>query len=159
MKTLAFQTPLIRFENIQTYRFSRTHSVLFSSVQSLSYVRPHESQHAKPPCPSPSPGVHSNSCLSTWWCHPAISSAVVPSSSCPQSLPASESFPMSRLFAWRVQSIGVLALASVLPMNTQDWSPLQWNIGSLCSPTDDQESSPTSQFKASILRRSAFFIV
>ena len=126
MKTLAFQTPLIRFENIQTYRFSRTHSVLFSSVQSLSYVRPHDSQHAKPPCPSPSPGVHSNSCLSTWWCHPAISSSVVPFSSCPQSLPASESFPMSRLFTWCVQSIGVLALASVLPMNTQDWSPLGW---------------------------------
>ena len=140
MKTLAFQTPLIRFENIQTYRFSRTHSVLFSSVQSLSYVRPHESQHAKPPCPSPSPGVYSNSCLSTWWCHPAISSAVVPFSSCPQSLPASESFPMSQLFASGGQSTAVSASASVLPMNTQDWSP--------CSPRDSQESSPTPLFKS-----------
>ena len=87
---------------------------------------PYESQHARPPCPSATPGVHSNSCPSSQWCHPAISSSVVPFSSCPQSLPASGSFPMSQLFTWRGQSIGVLALASVLPMNTQDWSPLGW---------------------------------
>ena len=103
----------------------------FSSVQfSCSVVsdslQPHESQHAKPPCPSPTPGVHSNSCPLSWWCHPAISSSVVPFSSCPQSLPASESFPMSQLFAWGGQSIGVSASSSVLPMKTQDWSPLGW---------------------------------
>ena len=89
--------------------------------------------------PSPTPGVHSNSCPSSRWCHPAISSSVIPLS-CPQSLPASESFPMSQLFAWGGQSIGVSALASVLPKNTQDWSP--------CSPRDSQESSPTPQFKS-----------
>ena len=80
----------------------------------------------RPPCPSPAPGVYSNSCPSSRWCHPATSSSVVPFSSYPQSLPASVSFPMSQLFAWGGQSIGVSALASVLPMNTQDWSPLGW---------------------------------
>ena len=87
---------------------------------------PHESQHARPPCPSPTPGVHSDSRPSSRWCYPAISSSVVPFSSCPQSLPASESFPMSQLFTRSGQSIGVSASASVLPMNTQDWSPLGW---------------------------------
>ena len=74
--------------------------------------RPYESQHARPPCPSPTPGVHSDSRLSSQWCHPAISSSVVPFSSCPQSLPASESFPMSQLFTWGGQSTGLSALAS-----------------------------------------------
>ena len=78
------------------------------------------------PCPLPTPGVYSNSCPSSRWCHPAISSSVVPFSSCPQSLPASGSFPMSQFFAWGGQSTGVSASASVLPMNTQDWSPLGW---------------------------------
>ena len=101
----------------------------FSSVQfSCSVVSdslwPHESQHARPPCLSPTPGIYPNSCLSSRWYHPAISSSVSPFSSCPQSLPASGSFPMSQLFAWGGQSIGVSA--SVLPMNTQDWSPLGW---------------------------------
>ena len=98
----------------------------FSSVQSLNCVRPHELQQARPPCLSPTPGVHSNSCPSSQWCHPAISSSVVPFSSCPQSLPASEYLPMSQLFAWGGQSTGVSALASFLPKNTQDWSPLEW---------------------------------
>ena len=88
--------------------------------------RPYESQHARPPCPSPTPGVHSDSRPSSRWCHPAISSSVVPFSSCPQSLPASESFPMSQIFAWGGQSTGVSALASFLPKNTQGWSPLEW---------------------------------
>ena len=97
-------------------------SVQFSrSVVSDSLQR-HELQHARPPCPSPSPGVHPNSCPSSRWCHPAISSSVVPFSSCPQSLPASESFPVSQLFAWGGQSTRVSASASVLPVNTQDWS-------------------------------------
>ena len=89
-------------------------------------LRPHESQHARPPCPSATPGVHSNSCPSSQWCHPDISSSVVLFSSCPQSLPASESFPMSQLFTWGGQSIGVSASTSVLPMNIQGWSPLGW---------------------------------
>ena len=89
-------------------------------------LRPHESQHARPPCPAPTPRVHSDSCPSSQWCHPAISSSVVPSSSCPQSLPASESFPMSQLFAWGGQSTGVSALASFLPKNPRGWSPSEW---------------------------------
>ena len=103
----------------------------FSSVQSSRSVvsnslRPHESQHARPPRPSPTPGVHPNSHPLSPWCHLAISSSVVPFSSCPQSLPASESFPVSQLFSWGGQSTRVSALASFLPKNTQDWSPLEW---------------------------------
>ena len=103
----------------------------FSSVQfSRSVVSDslwlNESQHARPPCPQPTPRVYSNSCPSSQWCHPAISSSVIPFSSCPQSLPASGSFPMSQLVTSGGQSIGVSASASVLPMNTQDWSPLGW---------------------------------
>ena len=101
-------------------------SVQFSRLVVSDSLPPHESQHARPPCPSPTLGVHSDSHLSSQWCHPAISSSVVPFSSCPQSLPASGSFPMSQPFAWGGQSIGVSASASVLPINTQDWSPLEW---------------------------------
>ena len=108
-----------------TYMQSQSVSQFSCSLVSYS-LRPHESQHARPPCPSPTPGVHSNSYPSSRWCHPTILSSVIPFSSCPQSLPASESFPMSQLFAWGGQSSGVSALASVLPMNTQDWSPLEW---------------------------------
>ena len=89
-------------------------------------LRPHELQHARPPCPSPTPGVHSDSCPSSWWYHPAISSSVVCFSSCPQSLPASESFPISQLFAWGGQSTGVSALPSFLPKKSQGWSPSEW---------------------------------
>ena len=99
-------------------------SVQFSCSDMSDSLQPHELQHARPPCPSPTPRVHPNSCPSSWWRHPAISSSVVPFS-CPQSLPASGSFPVSQLFAWGGQSIGVSALASVLPKNTQDWS-LEW---------------------------------
>ena len=106
--------------------FFKTVSVQFSRSVVSNSLRPHELQHARPPCPSPTPGVHSNSCPSSRWCHLAISSSVVPFSCCPQSLPASGSFPMSQCFAWGGQSIGVSALASVLPMNTQDWYPLGW---------------------------------
>ena len=125
----------------------RLNSVQFSCSVMSNSLRPHESQHARPPCPSPTPGVHSDSCPSSWWCHPAISSSVIPFSSCPQSLPASGSFPISQLFAWGGQSIGVSASASVLPMNTQDWSPLEWTGWISCSPRDSQESS-TPQFKS-----------
>ena len=101
-------------------------SVQFSRSVMSDSLPPHESQHARPPCPSPTPRVHPNSCPSSRWCHPAISSSGIPFSSCPQSLPASESFPMSQLFSRVGQSTGVSALASVLPMNTQAWSPLEW---------------------------------
>ena len=106
-------------------------NLLYSSVQlSRSVVSdslwPHELQHARPPCPSPTPGVHPNPCPLSWWYHSNISSSVIPFSSCPQSLPASGSFPVSQLFAWGGQSTGVSASASVLPMNPQHWSPLGW---------------------------------
>ena len=103
---------------VSSFQFSR--SVVSDSLW------PHELQHTRPPCPSPTPRVHSDSRASSQWCHPAISSSDVPFSSCPQSLPASEYFPVSQLFAWGGQSTGVSALASVLPKNTQDWSPLEW---------------------------------
>ena len=116
---------------IQNFELIFVQNVSFRSDQiSRSVVsdslRPHESQHTRPPCPSPTPGVHPNSCPSRRWCHPAMSSSVVPFSSCPQSLPALESFPMSQLFTWGGQSTGVSALASFLSKNTQDWSPLGW---------------------------------
>ena len=117
--TLVYETRLsLMTQSFQLVQFSR--SVVSDSLQ------PHELQHTRPPCPSPTPRVHSNSRPSSSWCHPAISSSVVPFSSYPQSLPATESFPMSQLFAWGGQSTGVLALASFLPMNTQDWSPSEW---------------------------------
>ena len=132
-------------------------SVQFSHSVVSNSLRPHESQHARPPCPSPTPGVHTNSRPSSLWCHPAISSSVVPFSSCPQSLPASGSFPMSQLLAWGGQSIGVSASVSVLPMNTQDWSPLGWtgwiSLGTLKSLLQHHSS------KASILWHSALFTV
>ena len=132
------------------------------SVQSLSGIRslrPHELQHTKPPCPSPTPGIHSNSCPLSRWCHSAISSSVVPFSSCPQSLPASESFPMSQRFAWGGQSIGVSALASVLPMNTQDRSPLGWTGWISLQSKGLKSLLQHHSLKASILRHSAFFTV
>ena len=101
-------------------------SVQFSRSVMSDSLQPHESQQARPPCPSPTPGVHPNSCPSSQWCHPAISSFVVPFSSCPLSLSASESFPVSQLFTWGGQSIGVSALASFLPKNTQDLPLLEW---------------------------------
>ena len=124
---------LIKFllSNFSIHWWVLPEMIVISSVQlSRSVVsdslRPHELQHARPPCPSPSPGVHSNSRPSSRWCHPAISSSVVPFFSCPQSLPASESFLMSQLFAWGGQSTGVSALASFPPKNTQGWSPSEW---------------------------------
>ena len=103
-----------------SYQFSSIHSVVSDSLQ------PQEPQHARPPCPSPTPGVHPNPCPLSQWYHPTISSPLVPFSSCPQSFPASGSFQMSQLFLPGGQSIGVSASTSVLPMNTQDWSPLGW---------------------------------
>ena len=110
-------------KNISCLQFTSvqfSHSVLSDSLQA------HELQRARTPCPSPTPGIHPNLCPPSQWCHPAISSPIIPFSSCPQSLPASESFPMSQLFVWGGQSTGVSALASFLPKNTQGWSPLEW---------------------------------
>ena len=113
-------------KEISVVHKDKTSSVQFSRSVMSNSLRPNELQHAGPPCPSPTPGVYSNSCPSSRWCHPAISSSVVPFSSCPQSLPASGSFPMSQLFAWGGQSTGVSASVPVLPMNTQDLSPSGW---------------------------------
>ena len=101
-------------------------SVIISLFVMSDSLRPHELQHTWPPCPSPTPGVHPNSHPSRRWCHPAISSSVVPFFSCPQSLPASESFPMSQLFAWGGPSTGASALVSFLPKKSQGWSPSEW---------------------------------
>ena len=113
---------------INIYNAVLVSSVQFSSVQSVvsDFLRSHGLQHARPPCPSSTSEVYSNPCPLSWWCHPTISSSVVPFSSHLQSFPASESFQMSQLFTWGGRSIGVSASTSVLPMNIQDWFPLGW---------------------------------
>ena len=139
------------FKGVMCDKIKQSKEVQFSSVMSDS-LRPHEPQHTRPPCPSPTPGVRPNPCPLSQWCHPAISSSVVPFSSCPQSFPASGSFQMSQLFASDGQSTGISASTSVLPMNTQNWSPLRWT-GTLKSLFQHHSS------KASVLRCSASFIV
>ena len=136
----------------QANQFS--HSVVSGSLQL------HELQHARPPCPSPTPRVHPNPCPLCWWCHPTISSSVVPFSSGPESFPASGSFPMSQLFASGGQSIGVSASTSVPPVNTQDWSPLGWTGWiSLQSKGLSRVFSHTTVQKHQFFSCSAFFIV
>ena len=157
-RSQSLQLNLASKDNVSSINKS---SVQFSCSVMSDSLWPHELQHTRPLCPSPTPGMHPNSCPSSRWCHPPISSSVVPFSSCPQSLPASESFPMSQLFAWGGQSIGVSALASVLPMNTQDWSPLGWTGWISLQSKDSQEPSPAPQFKsinssASLLSDSKF---
>ena len=127
--------------------------IYFSSVQFSCSVMsntlwPHGLQHARTPCPSSTPGVYPNSCPLSRWCHPAISSSVVSVSSCTQSFLASESFTISQLFTWGGQSIGVSASTTVLPLNTQDWSALQWTGWTSLQSRDSQESFPTPQFKS-----------
>ena len=112
--------------NFNRSPITRYCSVQFSRSVVSNCLRPKELQHARPPCPSSTPGVHSDSHPLSQWCHPAISSSVIPFSSCPQSLPTSESFPMSQLFAWGGQSTGVSAFASFLPKKSQGWSPSEW---------------------------------
>ena len=113
-------------EHLLDFLSCTSSSVQFSLSVVSDSLQPHESQHARPPCPSPIHGVYPNPCPLRWWCHPTISSSVIPFSSCPQSFLASGSFPMSQLFASGGQSIGVSASISVLPVNTQDWYPLGW---------------------------------
>ena len=144
-------------------RASYTSHLGKSSVQfSCSFVSDsswsHGLQHARPPCPSPTPGVYSDSCPLSWWCHPTISSSVIPFSSCLQSFLAFWSFSMIQFFSSGGQSIGISASASVLPMNIQDWFPLGWTVGSPCSPRDSQESSPAPQFKSISSSAFVFFM-
>ena len=127
--------------------YSLISSVQFSSVAQCPTLQPHELQHARPPCPSPTPGVYSSSCPLSWWCHPTISSSVVFFSSWLQSVPPSGSLPMSQFFTSDGQSIGVSASASVLPMNIQGWFSLGLTGWSPCCPRDSQESSLTPEFK------------
>ena len=129
----------MKLSSVQFSSVHFSHSVVSDSLQ------PRESQHARPPCPSPTPRVQANSCPSNQWCHPAISSSVIPFSSCPQSLPASESFPISQFFARSGQSIGVSALASPRTGLLKDGL-----VEFSCSPRDSQESSPTAQFKSTV---------
>ena len=138
----------------QTHRFEMpdplTHqfcSVQFSRSVVSDSLRPHELQHTRPPCPSPTAGVYPNPCPLSRWCHPTISSSVIPFSSHLQSFPASGSFPISQFFPSGGQSMGVSASASLLPMNSQDWFPLGWTGWISLHPRDSQESSPTPQFK------------
>ena len=119
----------------------------------------HRLRHTRPPCPSRTPEVYSNSCPSSWWCHPIISSSVIPFSSCPQSFPASGSFQMSQFFASGGQSIGVSASTSVLPVNIQDWFPLGWTSWISLQSKGLKSLLYHHSSKASILRHSAFFIV
>ena len=134
-------------------------SVQFSRSVVSNSLRPHGLQHARPPCPSPTPRVYSNSCPSSRWCHPTISSSIIPFSFCLQSFPAPGSFPMSQLFASGGQSIGVSASTSVLPMNTQDWSPLGWTGWISLQFKGLSRVLQHHSSKVSILRCSAFFIV
>ena len=113
-------------KELKTIEFQRMSSVQFSRSVVSDSLQPNEPQHARPPCPLPTPGVHPNPCPSSRWCHPTISSSVVPFSTCPQSFPASGSFQMSQFFTSGGQSIGVSASVTVLPINTQNWSPLGW---------------------------------
>ena len=134
------------------------YSVQFSRSVVPNSSWPHGLQHARPPCPSPTCRTYSNLCPSSQWCHPTISSSVIPFSSCLQPFPASGFFPMSQFFASGGQSIRTSASASVLLMNIQDWFSLGL-VWSPCSPRDSQEFSPTPQLKTSILQCSAFFLV
>ena len=111
---------------LQILKLDAGPSVQFSRSVVSDSLWAHELQHARPSCPSPTPGVHPNSCPSSQWCHPTLSSSVIPFSSCPQSFPASASFPVSQFLESDGQSIGVSASTSILPVNTQDWSPLGW---------------------------------
>ena len=134
------RVPCIWWQSFSSIQFG--HSVVSNSLRS------HELQHARPPCSSPTPRVYPNSCPLSRWCHPAISSSVVPFSSCPQSLPASGYFPLSEFFAWGGQSIGVSASPSVLQWISRADFLKDGLVGSLCSPRDSQESSPTPQLKS-----------
>ena len=142
------------YKNLQVTILS---SVQFSSSVMSDSLQPHEPQHTRPPCPSPTPGVHPNPYPLSRWCHSTISSSIVPFSSCPQSFPASGSFPVSQLFASGGQSTGISVSTLVLPMSTQDWSPLGWtgwmSLGTLKSLLQHHSS------KASILQCLDFFIV
>ena len=135
-----------------------TVSVQFSRSVVSDSLWPHEPQHSRPPCPSPTPGVHPNPCPLYRWCHPTISSSVIPFSSWLQSVSASGSFPMSQLFALGGQSTGVSASASVLPMNTQDWFRMDW-LDLLAAQGTPKSLLQHHSSKASILRCSAFFTV
>ena len=147
---------------VRNYSVQFSHSVMSDSLQ------PHEPQHARPTCPSPTPGDHPNPCPLSWWCHPTISSSVIPISSRSQSFPASGSFQMSQLFAWGGQSVWVSVSTSVLPMNTQDWSPLGWTglisfrmdwLDLLAVQGTLKRLLQHHRSKVSILWRSAFCIV
>ena len=154
---------IITWKKLEALRVATFSSVQFSRSVVSDSLWPHESQHARPPCPSPTPRAYSNSCPLSWWCHPTISSSVIPFSSCLQSFLASRSFLMSQFFASDGQSIGASTSASVLPMNSQDWFPLGLTgLISLLSKGLLRLKTPKSQHhssKASVLQPSAYFIV
>ena len=132
---------------VRNLRHSQLWSVQFGHSVVSDSLQPHGLQQARLPCSSPTPEACSNSCALSRWCHPTTPSSVVPFIFCLQSFPASGSFPMSQFFTSGGQSIGISASTSVLPMNTQDWSPLGWTGWISLQSKDSQESSPTPQFK------------
>ena len=144
--------PSRRTFNLEKYSLNEFSSVQFSCSVMSDSLRPYGLQHTRPPCPSPTPGVSSNSCPLSQWCHPTISFSVVPFSSCPRSFPASGSFPISHIFASGGQIIGISASTLVLPMNTQDWSPLGWSPCSWISlQFKDLQKSFPRQIKESLI--------
>ena len=145
---------MTRKSDIYAQKWNINSSVQFSHSVVSDSLRPHELQHARPPCPLPTPGACSNSCPLSWWYHPTISSSVVPFSSCLQSFPASGSFQMSQLLASGGQSIGVSASALVLSMNIQDWSPLGWT-GGICL----QSKGLSGVFSNTIVQKHQFFSI
>ena len=156
-RTELFKKQLFVLQCVLVAQFS---SVQFSCSVMSDSLWPHELQHARPPCPSPTPRVHSDSHPSSQWCHPANSSSVIPFSSCPQSQPVSGSFTMSQLSEWGGQSTGVSASVTVLPMNTQDWYPSEWTDWiSLQSKGFSRVFSNTIVQKHQFFGSSAFFTV
>ena len=154
----------VRVKMVETLNFTLYSSSLFfvqfGCLVMSNSLGPHGRQPSRLSCPSPTPVAYSNSCPSSWWCHPTISSSVIPFSSCLQSFPALGSFPMSQFFAWGGESIGVSASKSVLPMNTQDWSPFRMNWLDLLAVQGTLKSLlQHHSSKASILQCSAFFTV
>ena len=146
--TVLLTCPLTLGESGLTFIRGNTASVQFSCSVMSDSLQPHKSQHTRPPCPSPTPGVYPNSYPSSWWCHPAISSSAVPFSSCPQFLPASGSFPMSQLFASGGQNTGVSASVSVLPIKHPGLISFRMDWSDLLAVQGIQESSLTPQFKS-----------
>ena len=150
---------LVQHSHLHMSNGNTISSVQFSCSVMSDSLQPHELQHARPPCPSPTPRAYSNPCPLSQWCHPTNSSSVIPFSSCTQSLPASGSSPMSQLFAWDGQSIGVSASASVLPMKTQDWNTITLTTWTFAGKVMSLLFNTLSRFVIAFLPRSKCLLI